>query len=303
MPLARANTSSRNKSRSPLPPSPRPPNFLPPSHYAEAGGITPRQPYRQPTTHEPSSSSSDSHPQYQTQLESRRNSAFMPISSNSDSSFEFAAKPTEKESKRFSMHSGGGSKGGVSSSSPHSRRESHMTNLPLVEAQLLPSLRDTIDRMTRVPSKMLTPTSPPENTNEPSPTSSSYFSMAQLHDDSSHSLSPPPPSATPKSLKSALRAPTPKLRSRSPRLVTPTTPTATIAPQPRSGLENSGQGTWAYGNDARAQPPTRSRARSRTDPGAPPQASRIPTTPIPTSDPRDAKGSSNIPRPRAIPGL
>ncbi|KAJ7675488.1 hypothetical protein B0H17DRAFT_1207673 [Mycena rosella] len=304
MPLVRVPTSSRSTSRSPLPPSPRPPNFLPPSHYAEAGGITPRPPARN------DSLTSSSDPQYQTQLESRRNSAFMPISSNSDSSFEFGAAASKPvENKRFSIH--GGPKGGKSGSSayqstpsPRSKRESHMTNLPLVEAQLLPSLRDTIDRMTKAPSR--TTASPSSNDSEPSVGSPQYTQSPRtyqpqpspLPDESAHCLSPPP-----KPLKSALRAPTPKLQLKSPR---PPTPTAVAATTLARG---SGPSASKSNNAGAPIPPTplRSRPRSRTDPGAPPHAqttSKPPTTPIPTSDPRsDPKGPSSIPRPRALPGL
>ncbi|KAJ6558143.1 hypothetical protein B0H19DRAFT_129835 [Mycena capillaripes] len=285
MPLARANTSTRSKSRSPLPPSPRPPTFLPPSHYAEAGGLSPKPPARNDSL-----TSSSDYTQHRPQLESRRNSAFMPISSkDSDSSFEFGQnqKPKPVESKRFSISSGG------SKAASRSKRESHMTNLPLVEAQLLPSLRDTIDRMTRPPSRAFPPPSPPEhdvNANESSPASPP---RTQLPDDASFSFSPPALS-TPKPLKSALRAPTPKLQLRSPRSPTPAAPPAPTSRLPSASKTSADAST--------PSPPIRSRPRSRTDPGAPqdPHASSVAPNPIRA---KGSSGVSNIPRPRAVSGL
>ncbi|KAJ7117886.1 hypothetical protein C8R43DRAFT_1112682 [Mycena crocata] len=318
MPLARANTTFRNSSRSPLPPSPRPPTFLPPSHYAEAGGLSPRPPTRSDSL---SSSSSSHSQQHQTRLESRRNSAFMPISSNSDSSFEFGQKPTpaegRRESKRFSMSGGGSKSGGAKTSASKTpsysqvKRESHMTNLPLVEAQLLPSLRDTIDRMTRPPSRMFPPSSPPANdanVYEPSPESAASRTRqrstpTQRSIDSTNSFSPPPPPSTPKPLKSALRPPTPKLQLSSPRSPAGS---SRLTSGPEIALASGPVSTDAA---ALAPPPIRSRPRSRTDPGAPPHVpfSSAPTTPIPKSDPQfGAKGTltaSGIPRLRPMPGL
>ncbi|KAF7328884.1 DH domain-containing protein [Mycena venus] len=245
----------------------------------------------------------------------------MPISSNSDSSFEFRNSEKSKpvENKRFSI-SGGGSK---SASRNASKRESHMTNLPLVEAQLLPSLRDTIDRMTRPPSRIFTPSSPPENDVNANKLLPVVPPTAQIPaiDNPSYSISPLPPS-TPKPLKSALRAPTPKLQLRSPRspAVLPTSYNegqaegrsltgASTTPRLPSGSGNGYLASSASKNngaDASASSTSiRTRERSRTDPGAP----QAPHTSITAnkSDPRDgAKGSStasNIPRPRATSGL
>ncbi|KAJ6632534.1 hypothetical protein B0H10DRAFT_18071 [Mycena sp. CBHHK59/15] len=244
MPLARVSTSARSTSHSPLPPSPRPPTFLPPSHYAEAGGLSPR-----PRTRNDSLTSSDSPSQYQTQLESRRNSAFMPISSTSDSSFEVGFDSRPVENKRFSI-SGGGSRSGGSKNKPskgstsrQSRLESHMTNLPLVEAQLLPSLRDTIDRMTRPPSRIQNPASPSAtNDSEPSlryspePRFQPRLPMTpQPPHTSSESFPSPAVPLTPKPLKSALRAPTPKLRLLSPRKSASSTPGVTDSPRSPAG--------------------------------------------------------------------
>ncbi|KAF7329049.1 DH domain-containing protein [Mycena kentingensis (nom. inval.)] len=153
----------------------------------------------------------------------------MPIASNSDSSFEFCAKPEAKPeptaNKRFSMAS---QKSAATRNA--STRENHMTNLPLVEAQLLPTLRDTIDRMTRPPSRVLAPTDLPNGLESPRP--------------------PPEPQQSPprKPLKSALRSPAPKLQLKSPR-VPPLPAVETLKNEPST--------------------PRRTRPRSRTDPGAP----------------------------------
>ncbi|KAJ7216281.1 hypothetical protein B0H12DRAFT_343368 [Mycena haematopus] len=318
MPLARANTSGRSKSRSPLPQSPRPPTFLPPSHYAEAGGLSPRPLARNDSI----TSSSDSHSHHHGKLESRRSSAFMPISSNSDSSFEFCPKPKPVENKRFSISSG--SKSGSRNAA---KRESHMTNLPFVEAQLLPSLRDTIDRMTRPPSRAFAPPSSPEHDVDSNERSSEYIPEAQVLDDPSYFCSQPAP-PTPKPLKSALRAPTPKLQLRSPRspaLAAPPPNTRCYSDDQAPGRSFTGATTTSSrllsgsalvsstlkNNEADnlASPtPIRTRPRSRTDPGAPPDL-HTPSiaTPILKSDIRSGgvKGSavSNIPRPRANSGL
>ncbi|KAJ7485151.1 hypothetical protein B0H11DRAFT_2018302 [Mycena galericulata] len=306
MPLSRVPTSARSTSRSPLPPSPRPPNFLPPSHYAEAGGITPRQPARNDSL-----ASSDSH--YQIPLETRRNSTYMPISSNSDSSFEFGSKSKPVEHKRFSISGASKSGGGKAvGSSSRSKCESHMTNLPLVEAQLLPSLRDTIDRMTRPPSRILAPSSsPPPNgpdPNEVAPGSSPYSPSprtwpqdSSTHMDNAHSPPPPLPS-TPKLLKSALRLPTPKLQLRSPRSSTPTAPPATSRLPSAPG--NNGLGSSIVKNTMTVAPtpstPTRSRPRSRTDPGAPLQ---VQPDSVPKPGKKGITAGSSIPRLRPVPGL
>ncbi|KAF7361401.1 DH domain-containing protein [Mycena sanguinolenta] len=311
MPLARSNTSARSKSRSPLPQSPRPPTFLPPSHYAEAGGLSPRPLARNDSL----TSSPDSHSQRHAKSESRRGSVFMPISSNSDSSFEFCQKSKPAENKRFSISS-------KSASKNTSKRESHMTNLPFVEAQLLPSLRDTIDRMTRPPSRPFVPPSPPEpdvDTSEPSP---EYIPAAQVPDDPASCFTEAP-SSTPKPLKSALRAPTPKLQLRSPRPPAPDAPSLstggysndpassrgfTSATSTSSRLPSGSALVSSALKNNRSDTLTsiRTRPRSRTDPGAPLDlhTSGI-ATPILKSKSSGAKGSavSNIPRPRANSGM
>ncbi|KAF8870310.1 hypothetical protein CPB85DRAFT_751440 [Mucidula mucida] len=121
MPLSRPSQYSPS-SVAPLsayPPSPRPPNFLPPSHYAAAGGFAFPQSKNAPT------SSADSRDAYPISTEAPDD-----VKSGGDKRFTFRSNPNRN------------------------KRESQLVNLPMVETQLLPSLRDTIDRMTRPPSRV-----------------------------------------------------------------------------------------------------------------------------------------------------
>ncbi|KAF9018361.1 hypothetical protein BDZ89DRAFT_351280 [Hymenopellis radicata] len=188
MPLSRPNPYSHS-SVSPLsayPPSPRPPKFLPPSHYAAAGG------FAFPQTKKAHSSSADSRDAY-------------PISTETPDDVKSGGD------KRFTFRS----------NASRNKRESQLVNLPMVETQLLPSLRDTIDRMTRPPSRASPSTLKVAQPRlEQSPSHADYSRSPRprtpLTPKPSASHPPPeePPSTprTPKSvLKSALRAPTPKV--------------------------------------------------------------------------------------------
>ncbi|KAJ4490669.1 hypothetical protein J3R30DRAFT_120033 [Lentinula aciculospora] len=219
MPLSRSST--RNKSRSPAPPiSQSSPQYFPPSHFAVAGGFC--LPDRENAERNRSASFSEEHPSQD---------AYMPVSylssaSSDPSSFDYNGNHTTESRPRKS-----------SAESSRKKRESQIHNLPLVEAHLLPSLRDTIDKMTRPPSRMTTSS----NTNTPTITlsrqngSEDYSSGGGSIDISSYPPPSPrlkPPStrtpttenrpttekraATPKTgsvLKSALKAPTPRLSS------------------------------------------------------------------------------------------
>ncbi|KAK7028337.1 DH domain-containing protein [Favolaschia claudopus] len=294
MRLARANTTTRNKSRSPLPQSPRPQTFLPPSHYAEAGGLSPRP--RDPNDSQASNSDSGTYSDYYNPLDERRSSAFMPISSNSDSSFEFRETPKPVEHNRFSVAHG--------SKTPRnsSKRESHMKNLPLVEAQLLPSLRDTIHRMTQPPSRPAASRALPEYDMDETESLSYVPTSSQISGVSSDSQNILQP-LTNKPLKSSLRVPTPKLQSNSPS----TTPRL----EQSVGYATSSSSSVSKNRSdmpSTSSKQTRTRERSRTDPGAAPQepsSFNAPSTPVLKADTRPRKGStsSNIPRPRAATGL
>lgn len=197
MHLARSNTS-RSKSRSPAQPdfkyltSPRP--FLPPSHYAAAAGI----PYNSRGIASVSvrSDSSDLDASFASKdsLEEAPYdyNAFMPVAYPtelpSDSSFDFKASTSRQGDKLSSSRR----------SSVRSKRQSHITGLPLLEAQLLPSLRDTIDRMTRSPASGVSSPSMvsgtrldiPRHSNTVRPTRSSSLSSDHLGSVSSHSDTP-----------------------------------------------------------------------------------------------------------------
>jgi hypothetical protein len=145
----RRSSTAQNKAR-PITPSSlhvptSPTGFLPPSHYAAAAGLAYTPPHRsgrgrdtykdgyreiQPPNH-PSFSFSSS------QVQASQ-------SSSSDSSFEFKPAGDIRYSESTSSHH------------TPSKRQSQLGNLPLLEAQLLPSLRDTIGRMTTPPSRPAT---------------------------------------------------------------------------------------------------------------------------------------------------
>ncbi|RDB22057.1 hypothetical protein Hypma_010962 [Hypsizygus marmoreus] len=169
MPLARTNTA-RTKSRSPAPPSnsralSNPRAFLPPSHYAAAAGVTysPRSP-----THSEDNHSYDlnySRGLRNDSIDSREpyGPSFIPVTyasevESTDSSFD--SKPTsgvrfsslDKEKQSLS-----------SKPSIRAKRHSVITGLPQLETHLLPSLRDTIDRMTRSPTTRAGSSSSPRN--------------------------------------------------------------------------------------------------------------------------------------------
>lgn len=190
MAFRRAPTTAA-RSRTPcLPPSPRPPTFLPPAHYAAAGG------FRYPTDKGPRSASIDS----ESSAESNISHA---LPRPGDQTESVAKKQSER---RFSFIS---ARARTPEPERNTNRESQILNLPLVESQLLPSLRDTIDRMTRLPSRpdpkspslTATPASMPAGPSSPRPA-----------DHKSRSKLPMKPA-----LKSALKPPTPRLLSPSPR--------------------------------------------------------------------------------------
>ncbi|KAJ3824333.1 hypothetical protein F5880DRAFT_1560595 [Lentinula raphanica] len=239
MNLSRSKTS-RSKSRSPAPPISQPsPQYYPPSHYAAAGGFSLPVDDRV----EQLDSNYSGEPSSQ--------DAYFPVSylsstSSDPSSFDSNDNhPTQSRSRKSSVDSF------------RKKRESQIHNLPLVEAQLLPSLRDTINKMTRPPSRVAASS----NSNTPTITlsrqtgSEEYTSSGGSIDASpfpppSPRLKPPStrmPTAgedrpttpsrimTPKSgsaLKSALKAPTPKISSYA-------SPTPTSASSPGGGALRS----------------------------------------------------------------
>lgn len=320
---------SRAASRSPRP-------FFPPSHYAEAGGYTTPKKQTLPANLNPDAD-----------IHFSPGDAFIPVSyaadngGLSDSSFEYK-----------NNHSGRVQLGEIDmntqlKSEARVRRLSQL-NLPLVEPSLCPSLRDTIDKMTRPPSR--SPSSAhldqpkPTQDRAPSPhppysPSSSKFSgrsprvpaISQPSTPNPNSMDaksrPAPP--TKSALKSALRAPTPKLfspksdagelpQSASPsgalksvksllrRKSSSSSSTSNMDAPPRPpkvcicSFLSAGRLSNSDYQDISTFPPTRS--RSRTDPGAFTTSVlaqiHIPNTPVISS-----KGDmfvSNIPRARVL---
>lgn len=235
---AMPSNAARGKSRSPAPPPPSRP-FLPPSHYAAAAGYSSSKPAKAPSSLD---ELNKAEPQTYQAVDYSQYDNFMPMSQHSpersspDSSSEYKLP----RDTRFSFIA----EARIISprNSQREKRQSTLTGLPNIETQLLPSLRDTIDRMTRPPSRP-----PPSQTNQtdasahrgrpPDPAD-----VISLHDSrqmrshhpapeidwmsdapeitlSSHSNDTPPlVASTPKlkapshsPLKSSLRTPTPKL--------------------------------------------------------------------------------------------
>ena len=237
MPIASSNTA-RGKSRSPAPPPPSR-SFLPPSHYAAAAGYSSSKSANAPSSLD---ELSKAEPQANQAVNCSQYDDFMPMSQHSPgtSSPESFSEYKLPKDTRFSFIA----EARIISprNSQREKRQSTLTGLPNIETQLLPSLRDTIDRMTRPPSRP--PPSQPNQTDAsahrgrpPDPAD-----VVSVHDPrqmrshhpttevdwmtdapeitlSSHSNDTPPlVASTPKlkapsysALKSSLRTPTPKL--------------------------------------------------------------------------------------------
>jgi len=137
-PIARSNTT-RNKPRSPAPPLPATPRpFLPPSHYAAAGGFSTSSLNRPSEQNidaiDPKSHRRDHGPRIYSK--NAAPTSRTPQFSDSELSSEINSD-SELPSPRTNSNL---------------RRETPRAGIPDLETQLLPSLRDTIDRMTRPPS-------------------------------------------------------------------------------------------------------------------------------------------------------
>lgn len=151
MPISRSATI-RGNSRSPAPPptpnpsTPKP--FLPPVHYAFAGGYTTRR-LKNDMGHPPNSNTKNRPKEEAKRNHSRGLTGVQapPEASNSESSLKSATEEW----------------------SPQSNAQKRRSGFPDIEAQLLPTLRDTIDRMTLAPPRASTPfktRSPSESTRE-----------------------------------------------------------------------------------------------------------------------------------------
>ncbi|KAH9163097.1 hypothetical protein EDB89DRAFT_588664 [Lactarius sanguifluus] len=152
MPLTRPK---KNPSRSPgissasyFQSSSTPKGFHPPSYYAAAAGLSPSHPDQD------RSSDAQTHRTTTTDrtvvdfdysfVPAPMPTAQLPVSSSASSTEPSLVSRMSFLNRRLSKGNGTGNKSS-------SKRRSQLTDLPLVEAQLVPSLRDTIDRMTNSP--------------------------------------------------------------------------------------------------------------------------------------------------------
>ncbi|TFK61810.1 hypothetical protein BDN72DRAFT_828038 [Pluteus cervinus] len=253
--------------------------FLPPSHYARAAGIgipsvpqEPRCPGINDDTYE---------------------NGFLPVSyltgaHTSDSSMDTGEKRFSLLCRRKSSP--------VSRSNSNSSRAGRITGLPQLEREILPSLKDTIDRMTRPPSVVL-PTSPQSpfaqdsvapGTREPH----RLFGLAAEVQSSKVAASVGSSKGPP---KSALRSPTPRLHFKSDQ-----SSSSTPAPGP-SKLQKSSCLEKHNGSPVRS--PTEkyqgyTRQRSTTDPGVGPLRHHSNhDSDFSTPQVKSSKQCSQIPRP------
>lgn len=152
MPLTRPK---KNPSRSPgissasyFQSSSTPKGFHPPSYYAAAAGLSSShsdhdkssdaQTHRTTTTDRTVVDYDDSY------VSAPMPTAQLPVSSSASSTEPTLVSRMSFLNRRLSKGSGAGNKSS-------SKRRSQLADLPLVEAQLVPSLRDTVDKMTNSP--------------------------------------------------------------------------------------------------------------------------------------------------------
>ncbi|KAL0576636.1 Protein T2 [Marasmius crinis-equi] len=307
MPLSRANTttgSGRSRSRSPAhPPVPGPQSprqFLPTSHYATAAGL--KMPEKIQHVCDDA----------QQQAEKISRLSYMPYisprSTPSNDSIDF------QSNSPYTGNSG-------NTAESRRKRESQISNLPMVESQLLPSLRDTIDRMTRPPSRSYSKTGPSTPTLKISTDADSYWPIAtessprppsrpytpQSHPTkyapedslavSSQPSTPKLASSTPKSaLKSALRSPNSKIKPDNSENTTPQSGNGGTLKSVRSLLRRKSSAATGVGSATKQElkenkPPesfsvqrTTGRSRSKTDPGTrPPSQCSKDAIPLPAT--------------------
>lgn len=224
MPLTRPK---KNPSRSPgissasyFQSSSTPKGFHPPSYYAAAAGLSSSHPdhdkssdtqtHRTTTTDRTVVDFDDSY------VSAPMPTAQLPVSSSASSTEPSLVSRMSFLNRRLSKGSGASNK-------PSSKRRSQLADLPLVEAQLVPSLRDTVDKMTNSPNPH--PHSPASGPHAPSQVNlheslqspSQHFqypstprARQQQHMGHLRAMPTPPPS-TPKfsSVQESSRIPTP----------------------------------------------------------------------------------------------
>ncbi|EKM76359.1 hypothetical protein AGABI1DRAFT_131444 [Agaricus bisporus var. burnettii JB137-S8] len=115
------------------------PTFYPPSYYAAANGFSYSQKRRTGAV-QPVIASRNGYSDTASHYESFMPVSYIPNTSSSESSFEIKHPPTNHYNNSH-----------ASKSSKLEKRQSQITGLPQLEANLLPSLRDTVGRMTRAP--------------------------------------------------------------------------------------------------------------------------------------------------------
>ena len=224
MPFGRSH--ARSKSRSPAPDSSffpatpnskysRPPTFLPPSHYATAAGLTSAKSIPTDGPREPISS-----PRSSTEGTDARDSPFGTVGKLMGRSPYGRTSGTRSTASPIASET-------VATRDPRERRMSQLGDIPLLETQLLPSLRDTVDRMTQSPQPK---SDHSDHTDAQSMSSSQSGSSRRRREDVGASpsvMSIPPP--TPSSMRGT---PDPSVTSAIPRL------NPTRSPAPKSALKS-----------------------------------------------------------------
>ncbi|KAI0660284.1 hypothetical protein C8Q70DRAFT_85619 [Cubamyces menziesii] len=327
MHFGRSHARSKSRSPAPLAYNPtstlasRPPNFLPPSHYAAAAGLTYAGDTRKAngTSPGPDGLCSASPVAYPTSEDSSS-------LESAETSSHFGAvgrligrTPSKRSTVLLSRSNSKGDKNDKEQD-PHDNRKSQLGNIPLLEMHLLPSLRDTVDRMTQPPRQQV-----------------EYGELADLRPGSSlHSIASRAPHGTPDSTSSTniprLRSqPSPAYKSalKSP-IRRNALPAATIsAPSPHTTSRRSepDRSTPLYESTAHPQqrgdysypppnnlpitpraglkgpsalPKPRVNTKSRSNPSTPLDSRRYTSfaTPQPTRPPPSPFQNSSLPRPK-----
>ena len=224
MPLTRPK---KNASRSPgissasyFQSSSTPKGFHPPSYYAAAAGLSSPHPDHDKSsdaqTHRTTTTDRTAVDLDYSYISAPMPTAQLPVSSSASSTEPSLVSRMSFLNRRLS-------KGNGASNKSSSKRKSQLADLPLVEAQLVPSLRDTIDRMTNSPnSQTCSPAIGPHAPSQFNPLESlqsplQHFQYpstprAHQHQQTGHLRPvPTPPPSTPKfsSVQESSRIPTP----------------------------------------------------------------------------------------------
>ncbi|PCH34803.1 hypothetical protein WOLCODRAFT_165828 [Wolfiporia cocos MD-104 SS10] len=164
MTLSRSNLRSKSRSPAPNAPSPilasRTPVFLPPSHYAAAAGLS--YPAAQPPSNTPVPTSDLLHDRHTiaSPVVDPSPDRYKPIEHIAPPSPAIAITSPLNRVSRFISRSPSrssslslrraSSKKGLQDREKDAtnKRQSHIADIPLVELQLIPTLRDTVDKMT-----------------------------------------------------------------------------------------------------------------------------------------------------------